>query len=382
MNQSDSGDDQDITGSCSGDEKLGQIENGGFIKPSHTSSYRDPHSSMVHTPTSKYKANSLSSLYQHNPDLKNSLENYTMTGRLTAGHLNHYTGNRYHPFSRPTNRSTPTETKRNGLPLFSPVKALDKPVTAVSPYVYSLLHQSSKTASEKNDEVSPGNNGAPMFVSPIPNSFQSSEGHSNAIKSFSIMEDDLGKMNGLKNVSNQMSVEDIAARYSITKSKNTREHTNNNRLYKSSGRHSLSLSSRNHHRHRLSLSSYKSQLYPTSPSDTTSVTSTITNTTTNAQDDNSTYDTSILHSRLGISKKSKLISKNAKLNIPKAAKNQKMFSTYLNSMMNQTIEEGQTSTPSTTSISKTTTTAFFHRFPSISKLFNRFSIRKEKKAVS
>jgi len=381
MNQIDFGDDQDINLiDSNGEEKLGLTSGNPSStiakKSTPSSCYQDPSSSIIRTPSSKHKTTPISSLYQHNPDLKNSLDNYTMTGRLTAGHVNHYTGNRYHPFSRPTNR-TPSENKRNGLPLFSPVKTLDKPVTAVSPYVYSLLHQtpSSKMKSSKH-RTSPGDSETQMFVSPIPNIFQDNEGgreRTNIIKSFSIIDDD---SKGLKNVSNQMSVEDIAARYSLIKSKNTREHTNT-RLHKSTGRTSLPFSNRNH-RHRRHPSSYKTQNYPTSATDTTDQTITTT-------EDNS-CDAANLSFRLGVSKKSKLISKNAKLNIPKAAKDQKLFSTYLNNMMKQTMNGGGSEGPSSptkcSSISTSTTSTFLNRFPSISKLFHRFSIRKEKKAVS
>jgi len=376
MNQIDFGDDQDITlMDSNGEERLGITSD----NTSSTLAKKSTPSSCYHdrTPSSKHKTTPISSLYQHNPDLKNSLDNYTMTGRLTAGHVNHYTGNRYHPFSRPANR-TPSESKRNGLPLFSPVKTLDKPVTAVSPYVYSLLHQTppSKMKSNKHG-VSPGESEAQMFVSPIPNIFQDNEGgreRTNVIKSFSIIDDDT---KGLKNVSNQMSVEDIAARYSLVKSKNTREHTKS-RLHKSAGRASLPFSNRNH-RHRRHPSSYKTQAYPTSTTDTTNPM----NATT--EEDNS-CDAANLSLRLGVSKKSKLISKNAKLSIPKAAKNQKLFSSYLNSMMKQTVTGGGSEGPSSptthSSISTSTTTTFLNRFPTISKLFHRFSMRKEKKAVS
>lgn len=327
---------------------------------------------MVYTPNSQLKTNTLSSLYQHNPDLKNTLENHSITGRLTAGHSNHY-GSRYHPFSR-SGKSTTPETKRNGLPLFSPIKTSDKPITAVSPYVYSLLNKHSMSKSNKIGDPSESSEAqSEMFVSPIPNSFNENR-CSNAIRSFRIIDSDDDRM---KNNQNQMSVEDIASKYSITKSKNTREYVNKDRHHKSSIRSSISYSSRNR-KHRYSISSHKDSNTTTS-SPNSSFTSTSPNTSITH-----TSDTNIINLGLGISKKSKLITKASKVNIPKA-KNQKLITSYLTTMMEsqQNNQSNTTSTPnSLKAMTNSTSTTFLRHFPSITKLLNRFNVRKEKKTVS
>ncbi|ORX43517.1 hypothetical protein BCR36DRAFT_360958 [Piromyces finnis] len=331
------------------------------------------HNKSSFTPT---QALPLSSLNPHYPsDIKNLQGNYSVTGRLTATHNNHYNGQRYHPFSKPKSRNATPEVKRNGLPLFSPIKMLDKPVTAVSPYVSSLLNKHSMT---KNSYLSDSGGEAQYFVSPIPNSFSNGEGRrSNAIKSFRILDDDEREdvsQAPLKKKPDQISVEDIAAKFSIIKSKNTREHTKE-RLYKSNNRHSLPYSSRNR-KHRQSLI----RTSPSSPSSGTNTTITMTNhhapIPTSTSTTSTTTDTNLINFGLGISKKSKLISKNSKLNIPKA-KNQKLITSYLNTMMEPVVME--TSTPTTTT---TTSTPFLKRFPSITKWIHRFNIKKEKKAVS
>jgi len=380
--RSDSRCDIDLIDDCDGEE--GEEKSGSTGRPysvasdmegltssttnsnNNMNSYRKKSSFMLSTPTQQQlKTNTLSSLYQHNPDLKNSLENYSITGRLTATHTNHYNGQRYHPFSRPGSRYATPETKRNGLPLFSPVKMLDKPITAVSPYVSSLLNKHSMTKSDSDGSE------AQFFVSPIPSSFSNGEGRrSNAIKSFRILDDDHDHASNelIKKKPHQMSVEDIAAKYSISKSKNTREHTKD-RLHKSNSRHSLPYSSRSR-KHRQSLISHTPSS-PTSGSNPNS--STITNKTTL-----NFTDTNLINFGLGISKKSKLISKNSKLNIPKA-KNQKLITSYLNTMMEPIVVDA---TPVHSPPTTTTAQTFLKRFPSITKLINRFNVKKEKKTVS
>jgi hypothetical protein len=332
--------------------------------------------SMIFTPNSQLKTNTLSSLYQHNPDLKNALENYSITGRLTAGHSNHYAGNRYHPFSR-QNRNVPTEEKRNGLPLFSPIKSLDKPMTAISPYVCSLLnkHSMTKSFNKSNNSSENSDDQSDMFVSPIPNGNR----RTNTIRSFNIHDSDDEKM---KKNPNQMSVEDIASKYSISKSKNTREYNGNNsnsnnnnnkdRFHKTSGRTSLSYTSRNR-KHRRSLSTSKNT---TASSPNSSFTS-----STQRSNTTSFNDTNL---GLGISKKSKLISKNTKFNIPKT-KNQKLITSYLTTMM-ESQPDSQShqipSTPHSTAKIANPNITFLKRFPSITKLLNKFNVRKEKKNIS
>jgi len=347
------------------------------ISKNNMNSYRNKSSFMLSTPTQQQqlKTNTLSSLYQHNSDLKNSLENYSITGRMTATHTNHYNGQRYHPFSRPNSRYATPETKRNGLPLFSPVKVLDKPITAVSPYVSSLLNKHSMAKDNKSSCYSSDGGEAQFFVSPIPNTFSNGEGRrSNAVKSFRILDDDHnnGSKELMKKKPDQMSVEDIAAKYSITKSKNTREHSKD-RLHKSNSRHSLPYSSRSR-KHRQSLINYT----PSSPTSAPNPNSSITNNTNNINNSVHNYtDTTLINFGLGISKKSKLISKNSKLNIPKA-KNQKLITSYLNTMMEPVVVDATAvHTPTTTT---TTPTTFLKRFPSITKFINRFNVKKEKKS--
>ncbi|ORX33613.1 hypothetical protein BCR32DRAFT_288689, partial [Anaeromyces robustus] len=103
----------------------------------------------------------------------------------------------------------------------------------------------------------------------------------------------------------------------------------------------------------------------------------------------------LINLRLGISKKSKTISKNTKINIPTKAKNQKLINSYINSILDHSTtfndeEDGKDlnhrnhlPNSSTTTITSSATT-FLKRFPSITKIFKRFNVKRneEKEALS
>jgi hypothetical protein len=352
---------------------------------------------MPFSPNFHLKTNTLSSLFQHNPDLKIALENYSVTGRLTANHSNHYAGNRYHPFSRQNKnvkniKNITSETKKNGLPLFSPIKVLDKAITAVSPFVSSLLNKHSQTKTYNNKVEDP----CKMFVSPSPNYFNNENHCPNIIRSFSILDSNNEQIKKCQNQNqNGMTIEGNAFKYSILESEDTKKHNTKDKdsLYKFKSPLGRNYESRS----RCTFSPYKNGTSNTSTSSYIP-SSTPISPQNKSSSSNFTSDTNTtkINLGLGISKKSKLISKNQKINLTSSktstkVKDQKLITSYLSSLKD--FQPGSSQSPFRKTCSSSTSsstnvplkmvsgnTAFIKRFSSFSKLLNKFNIGNEQKA--
>jgi len=276
--------------------------------------------------------------------------------------------------------------------LFSPIKVLDKAITAVSPFVSSLLNKHSQTKTYNNKVEDP----CKMFVSPSPNYFNNENHCPNIIRSFSILDSNNEQIKKCQNQNqNGMTIEGNAFKYSILESEDTKKHNTKDKdsLYKFKSPLGRNYESRS----RCTFSPYENGTSNTSTS-SYMPSSTPISPQNKSSSSNFTSDTNTtkINLGLGISKKSKLISKNQKINLTSSktstkVKDQKLITSYLSSLKD--FQPGSSQSPFRKTCSSSTSsstnvplkmvsgnTAFIKRFSSFSKLLNKFNIGNEQKA--